>query len=88
MLPFWPHKRARTHKKIIIIKILLKKKKKGRKKEPTMSMIFWLMDQRPKSENIAVFLVHSTKYTIDLEIDTLKEKDIETFTCKHKNASE
>ena len=84
MLPFWPHKRARTHKKKIIIKNLLKKKKK----EPTMSMIFWLMDQRPKSENIAVFLVHSTKYTIDLEIDTLKEKDIETFTCKHKNASE
>ena len=87
MLPFLPHKRARTHKKIIIIiKNLFKKKKK--KKEPTMSMIFWLMDQRPKSENIAVFLVHSTKYTIDLEIDTLKEKDIETFTCKHKNASE
>ena len=53
-----------------------------------MSMIFWLMDQRPKSENIAVFLVHSTKYIIDLEIGTLKEKDIETFTCKHKNASE
>ena len=86
MLPFWPHKRAHTHKKIIIKKNLLKKKKK--KKEPTMSMIFWLMDQRPKSENIAVFLVHSTKYTIDLEIDTPKEKDIETFTCKHKNASE